>query len=339
MKLAALFLSTIVLASVSTVVHGQTETHTTMRLSESIQLPGVQGGFDHLAYDSVKKRVFVAAEDNGTVEVIDLPKMVRIASITGFQNPHSILLRPDSSIILVTDSGPAASALISPVTLKKMGQLKLALGANCILFDSQHNRVYITAGGDRVHQASSMLQSINPDTGEIAKSVAVNVLHLQPMALDPATNRLFVNFADQNSIGIFNADTLQLASTWKILGCRKNSPIVFDGKYHRLFVVCGDPGLLFVLDSDSGSVKASIRTPPNPDDMDLDASTNRLFIPGDGSLNLYDVSHSDRVTLIQRVATSKDARTGLLLPGGRRYALAVPASKGGTAHVDIFNVH
>jgi DNA-binding beta-propeller fold protein YncE len=338
-KLATLFLSTIVLTSVSTVVPGQTETHSIMRLSHSIQLPGVQGGFDHLAYDSARKRVFVAAEDNGTVEVIDLVKAAGIASISGFQNPHSILLRPGSSTILVTDSGPEASALISSDALKKIGQLKLALGANCILFDSQHNRVYVTAGGDRVHQATSILQSINPDTGEIAKSVTVSALHLQPMALDSATNRLFVNFADQNAVGIFNADNLQLVSTWKIPGCRKNSPIVFDGEHHRLFIVCGDPGVLFVLDSDSGSVKASIRTPPDPDDIDLDASTNRLFIPGDGSLNLYDVSHSDRVALIQRVATAKDARTGMLLPGGRRYALAVPASKGGTAHIDIFDVH
>lgn len=339
MKLAALFLSAIVLTSVSTIVLGQTETSSIMRLSQSIELPGIQGGFDHLAYDSAGKRIFVAAEDNGTVEVVDLPKAARIASISGFQNPHSMLLRPGSSTVLVTDSGPGASAFISSVVLKKIRQLKLALGANCILFDSQHNRVYVTAGGDRVHQASSILQLINPDTGETAKSVTVSALHLQPMALDRATKRLFVNFADQNAVGIFDADSLQLLSTWKIPGCRKNSPIVFDGEHHRLFVVCGDPGVLFVLNSDSGSVKGSIRTPPDPDDMDFDASTNRLFIPGNGSLNVYEVSHSDRVALIQRVATAKDAKTGLLLPGGRRYALAVPASKGGTAHIDIFDVH
>jgi hypothetical protein len=82
-----------------------------------------------------------------------------------------------------------------------------------------------------------------------------------------------------------------------------------------------------------------IQASPDVNDMDPDASSRRIFIPGDGSLNLYDVSHSDRVALIQRIATAKDVRTGLLLPGGRRYALAVPASKGGTAHIDILDVH
>jgi DNA-binding beta-propeller fold protein YncE len=339
-KVSTFVFSTIVLASISMAGLGQAESRPILRLSQSIELPNVQGGFDHLAYDSVGKRVFVAAEDNGSIEVIDLQKAVRIASIPGFQSPHSILVRPGSSTILVTDSGPEASAFVSSVTLMKTRQLKLALGANCILFDAQRKRLYVTAGGDRVHLSSSILQSINPDTGEIVKSVTVNALHLQPMALDLATNRLFVNLADQHAVGIFNAESLQRISTWKIPGCKKNSPIIFDGEHHRLFVVCGDPGVLLVLDSDSGSVETSIPTPSDPDDMDLDASTNRLFIPGDGSLNVYDVSRSSHVKLIQRVATAKDAKTGLLLPGGRRYLLAVPSSKkAGKARIDVFDAH
>ena len=339
MKLATLVFSVIVLANVSTIGFGQTENRPVLRLSQSIELPNVQGGFDHLAYDSVGKRVFVAAEDNGTIEVIDLQKAVRIASISGFQNPHSILVRPGSSTILVTDSGPDASTLLSSVSLKKTRQLNLALGANCILFGSQRKLVYVTAGGDRVQQTSSTLQSVNPDTGEVAKSVSVSAIHLQPMALDRSTNRLFVNLADQNAVGIFDGDSLKMISTWKIPGCKKNSPIVFDGQHHRLFVVCGDPGVLFVLNSDSGSVTTSTATPSDPDDIDLDASTSRLFIPGDGFLQVYDVSRPDHVDLIQRVATAKGAKTGLLLPGGRRYLLAVPASKDNNARIDVFDVH
>jgi hypothetical protein len=52
------------------------------------------------------------------------------------------------------------------------------------------------------------------------------------------------------------------------------------------------------------------------------------------------VSRSSHVKLIQRVATAKDAKTGLLLPGGRRYLLAVPSSKEeGKARIDFFDAH
>jgi hypothetical protein len=189
-------------------VRAQEKNAFVLRLSQTIALPGVTGGFDHFAYDPLHKRLFLAAEDHGTVEVIDLVRGQQIRSINGFKNPHSMLFRPGASTLLVTDSGPAASALVDATTLQRTRTLKFALGANCILFDVQRKMVYLTAGGDRVGETRSTLQAVNPDTGDVLKSVTVDAMHLQPMALDLRTGRLFVNLADQNAIGIYDRDTL-----------------------------------------------------------------------------------------------------------------------------------
>jgi DNA-binding beta-propeller fold protein YncE len=315
------------------------ENHTAvLRLSQTIALPGVTGGFDHFAYDSLRKRLFLAAEDHGTIEVINLKHGRRVGSITGFQNPHSILFHPAAPSFLVTDSGSDASALVDTATLKKARTLKLAPGANCVLFDPDKKVAYVTAGGDRVGEKVSTLEAVDPDTGEVLKSVQVDALHLQPMALDPKTGRLFVNLADQNAIGIYNRDTLARIATWHIAVGSRNSPIVFDPRQRRLFVVASDPGILLELDADSEELRSSVPTPPNPDDMAIDSTTQRIFVPGDGTLSIYDVSVPGHVKLLQQVQTGEDARTGILFASGTKFAVAVPSAGAGVAHVLVFDV-
>ena len=50
--------------------HGQDKP--TLRLVQTIPLSGVSGRLDHMAVDLEKKRLFVAAVANGTLEVLDL---------------------------------------------------------------------------------------------------------------------------------------------------------------------------------------------------------------------------------------------------------------------------
>lgn len=307
-----------------------------LRLAETIPLSGVQGGFDHFAYDGPHGRLFLAASDNGTVEVLDVRQGKRTKSIAGFKNPHSILFRPGASTLLVTDSGPDASALLSATTLRKVRQLPLALGANCILFDGK--KVYVTAGGDRVGEKRSTLLAADPNTGAVLKSINVDALHLQPMALDEQTGRLFVNLADQNAIAIYRRDTLTSIGMWHISKGNKNSPIAWDAKHRRLFVIASDPGVLLELSGSSGRLLASVLTPPTPDDMAFDPATQRLFVPGDGTLAVYDVSAPAHIKLLQTVQTGADARTGILFASGRRFAVAVPATKNREAQVLIFDV-
>lgn len=337
MKALAAFASSLML-TLATSIHAQTQAEPVLRLAQTIALPGVTGGFDHLAYDPQHKLLLLAAADRGTVEVIDLKQGRKVESITGFKNPHSIVLRSGAPNFLVTDSGADASALVDTAGLKKIRTLKLALGANCVLFDPERKTVYVTAGGDRVGEATSTLEAVDPDTGDVLRSVQVEALHLQPMALDPRTGRLFVNLADQNAIAIYDPSTLARTGTWHLPQGSRNSPIAFDPEKRRLFVVASDPGILLELDGDSGVLRSSVSTPSNPDDMAFDQATGRVYVPGSGALSVYDVSVPGRIKLIEKVKTGADARTGILFASGMRYAVAVPAAGNNGARVLVFNI-
>jgi len=339
MKVLSVMATSVALASAALGASAQKNAAHILQLTQSIPLPGVMGDFDHFAYDSLHNRLFLAAEDNGTVEVIDLQKTPHVRSIAGFKNPHSLLFRPGASTLLVTDSGPDASTLLDASTLRSTDRLKLAVGANCILFDPKRKVVYVTAGGDRVGQSTSTLQTVDPDTGKVLRSVTVDALHLQPMALDSRTGRLFVNLADQRQIGIYDQDSLNRIGTWRIPLGSGNSPIAFDSEQRRLFVVAGSPGILLELNADSGALESSIPTPPSPDDMEFDPATKRVFVPGNGALSVYDASLPGHIHLLDRVETGKNARTGILFTSATRYAVAVPALDGRVARVLMFDVH
>src|SRR5579885_3147266 len=75
-----------------------------VRLVKTVPLPGYTGDFDHFAADFDRNRLLLAAEDHGTVEVFDLQTSAHLRTVSGFGNPHSILVRSGKPTLFITDS-------------------------------------------------------------------------------------------------------------------------------------------------------------------------------------------------------------------------------------------
>src|SRR5216684_8018785 len=62
-----------------------------LKLIQSIPLPGLKDGdFDHFQLDLPGKRLFLAAEENSAIEVIDLRTNKVLQKVAGAKAPHSI---------------------------------------------------------------------------------------------------------------------------------------------------------------------------------------------------------------------------------------------------------
>jgi hypothetical protein len=308
-------------------------------LAKTIPLVGYTGSFDHFAFDAGRRRFLLAAEDHGTVDVFDLRTGSHIATVSGFEKPHSIVVRPRGKTILVADSGASKSQLLDAETYRTIKNLPLELGANCTLYDTQRKRIYITTGGDRVNLDRSTLIAVDPESGVVLKSAILPSVHLQPLALDAATNRLFVNLADKNIVAVVDRDNFRVLAQWPTGAAKRNSAIAFDSVRHRLFVV-GEPGALTVLNSDTGSITDTVSIPADADDLALDQAQHRLYVPGgDGFIGIYDTSNPDHLKELARIATPKEARTAMLIPEEHKYLLAASAVGSEPAAVMIFDVH
>jgi YVTN family beta-propeller protein len=62
----------------------------TLLLEKEIVLPGAEGRIDHFSVDVPGQRLFVAALENGSVEIIDTRQGERTAEIKGLEEPQGV---------------------------------------------------------------------------------------------------------------------------------------------------------------------------------------------------------------------------------------------------------
>src|SRR6202171_4465333 len=76
-----------------------------LKLVETIPLPGLKDGdFDHFAPDVDGHRLFLTAEENNKVQVLDTNTNQLIHTIDDVKAPHSMLFRKDLKKIFVVRS-------------------------------------------------------------------------------------------------------------------------------------------------------------------------------------------------------------------------------------------
>lgn len=312
-----------------------------MTLGGSVDLPGYTGDFDHFAVDHDRGRLLLAAEDHGTVEVFDLNSGKHLQTITGFETPHSILVRPGAPTILVTDSGKGMSKLLDASTYEVKGTVTLVPGADSIGYDPVENVVYVVTGGKDVDMATSELAAVNPDTGQKKRSITLQDNHVEAMVLEQNGNRLFINLTQTNKVAVIDRTTMKLLATWPVPAAEQNAMAALDEKKHRLFIGCRKPGMIVVMNSDTGAIISHVPTPLRSDQLLYDEASNRLYSPGgEGFVAIYDTTDPDHLKKVANVPTAAGAKTGILIPDMKKLVLAVsPGDTKATAKVLTFTVN
>ena len=74
-------------------------------LEKEIALPGVQGRIDHFSVDVPGQRVFIAALENGSVEILDTRQGERTAEIKGLKEPQGVYCDSKTGRLYVATGG------------------------------------------------------------------------------------------------------------------------------------------------------------------------------------------------------------------------------------------
>src|SRR5437588_10886850 len=89
-----------------------------LRLITTTPMPGFTGDFDHFGLHLRGNRLFLAAEEHKTVEVLDLRSGKRIHSVEGFGQRLRMVYLPEQNHLVVTDGGDSAVRLVDCKTDK-----------------------------------------------------------------------------------------------------------------------------------------------------------------------------------------------------------------------------
>jgi DNA-binding beta-propeller fold protein YncE len=295
-------------------------------LKRAIQLPDVRGRMDHLAYDPFTKRLFVAALENGSLEVIDLEKGERIKSVSGLKEPQGIVYVAQTRQVVTACGGDGMVVAFDAETLDEKQRLDVGDDADNIRLESDGKTLIVghDDGALSIFDAHTFKKS-----GEVKLPG-----HPESFQLEPGSTRIFINVPG-GAIGgggeLMVADmTIQKTPVmWKLKEAGRNFPMAVDGVHKRLYVGCRRPAKLVVFDTESGNVVASPECIGDADDVFVDPQTGHvLVIGGDGAIDVFESKDDRTYVKASSLKTAEGARTGLLVPERSALFVAVPKRTG-----------
>jgi len=311
-----------------------------VKLIHTIDLPGYTGDFDHFAADYDRNRLLLAAEDHGTLEVFDLKTSAHLRTVAGFGNPHSILVRKGVGTVFITDSAKQGPTIRDASTYVKKEAVPMTAGSDTSKYDPVANVLYIVTGGKDVDMKTANLEAFNPDSGAKLGSITFQDNHVEAMAFVNSDPRIFINLTQTNKIAVVDRKSMKVVAIWPVPPAQQNAMVAFDADQHRLYVVCRSPGMVVVMNSDTGSVVATQPAPLRADEVQYDEAKHRLYVPGgEGYMGIYDTSDKDHLKIVEKVTTAPGAKTALLIPEMHRLFLAVsPGDSKALAKVFTYEV-
>ncbi len=312
-------------------------------LKNRISLANVDGRMDHLGVDLQGRRLFVAANENHTVEVIDLQAGRQVHTISDLLNPQGVFYDASTNRLFVTTEGDdGAVRIFDGTTFQPLQLMKLSSDADNIRYDTRARRMVVGYGGEKVLNgkvlrgqgdgALAFLDSSGKKTGEIAIDA-----HPESFQLEKAGTRAFVNVPDRHEVQVVDLVKKSVLAHWPVKNCTDNFPMTLDEAHHRLFIGCRTPAILQVLSTESGAAVASIES-VGSDDIFYDASKGRVYVLGaKGVLEVLHQKDADHYDKIATYPTGLGAQTGLFVPEWGKLFVSTRRQGGQNAEILVYD--
>ena len=250
-----------------------------LTLAGTTDVPDYKGDFDHFAVDEKGNRLFLAGEENHELDVFDRTSGAIVKRLPGYGAPHSLWYTPETNELLIVD-GEKPSPVLDADSLQVKRSYALPKGADSMAWDPAARHLWMVTGGKDVPQPDSNLIEVDPATGKIFGHVHFDANHVEALAMESAGPRLFINVTDKNKLAVVDRKAGKVVAEWPIHEAQQNAPIAFDDKTHRLFVVTRKPGMLLVLNSDTGATVAQFKAPERTDQVIWDPGNRRVYVTG-----------------------------------------------------------
>ena len=326
-----LFLKMVSGAALATAVYSApsiTEVHS-LEPAGAIALPGVKGGFDLMAVDAPGQRLFLAAEENGSLEILDLKARTRLKSIGGMDEPKWVVYRSESHRLFVSN-GDGKVRTFDSNTYAPGRIFEFREKANNLRFDPSTGELFVGIG-----KKFGALAIINTRTDALGAEIPLANF---PKQFDLDGDRIYVNVPTANHIAVVSRSQGKVIATWPVRAAKDNIPMGFDRASHRLFVAC-ESGKLAVFDTTNGREVNSLDIDGEPDGVHYDAKRRLIYVScGAGFIDVVRQQDADHYSRIEQIPTAKGAATSLFVAELDRLYLAVPAQDATPAELRIFRL-
>jgi DNA-binding beta-propeller fold protein YncE len=310
----------------------------------SIVLTRVEGRMDHMTVDVKGQRLFATAVDNHTLEVIDLNAGRQVHTIPDLNDPQGAFYDADTNRLFVACGGDGKVKIFDGTTFQLLETVGLDLDADNVRYDARSKHIVIGYGGEKFlggkvsrpggGGALAILDLMGKKVAEIPMDA-----HPESFQLEKTGTRVFVNVPDRQEVEVADLVKGTVLAHWKVTSCTTNFPMALDETHHRLFVGCRIPAQLAVFDSETGKIVASPSMVEHSDDLFYDSSKGRVYVLGEGFIDVWQQKDPDHYERIQRVPTPANARTGLFVPDLGELFETIRHRGAQAAQVDVYETN
>ena len=302
----------------------------TLALEKEIALPGVEGRIDHFSVDIPGERLFIAALENGSVEILDIRKGERTAEIKGLEEPQGVYYDSKTGRLYVATGGDGKLRIYDEKSLTVRETIEFGGDADNVRFDQQTGDIWVGYGNGGIGIVNS--------TGQNVGSVALGT-HPESFQFEQSGDRVYVNVPNQFGIAIVDRKKRAVVAKWGLGGLFANYPMALDDANKRLFVGCRFPARLVIMDATSGRVITSLPTVGDTDEVFYDPSRRQVYvIGGEGVVEVLRQREPDHYERVGRIPTGPGARTGLFVRAFNRLYVAAPNRGSQAARVLVYVV-
>lgn len=345
----ALLACTLWIAAQAAVPEVARQSAASLKLIKTIAMPKVEGRIDHLGYDSDTNMLFVAARNNGTVELIGLGSGRVYEPWTWPQEAQGVAFMEGVGHVAVTDGQRGWLMILDSVFTSGFGLDEAPVGG-FIGEDADNVRYLPKSQHLLVGYGSGALGIVELEEAVAPKGTTrkfdgrFRVLHSIPLVghpesfqVDAAEKRAWVNVPSASSIVMVDLERRIVARTIELESVKQNFPMALAEEEKRLFVGCRDPAKLLIFDLD-GSLLAQLPLGGDVDDIFVDPDRNLVYAScGEGTLDVFEQSPFGAWRPKERIPTAAGARTCLFVPTLKELFVAVPGRGSTSAEIRVLS--
>ena len=300
-----------------------------LQLEEQIPVPGVAGRLDHFSSDAKRRRLFVSALGNNTLEVIDVFAGRVIHSIKGLAQPQGPLYVPGVDKLYVANAEDGKVRVYDGATYTLRKTIDFGKDPDNMRYDEASKTVFVGFGED-----DGGIAMIDPQTDERIGQVYKTEGHPESFQVEASGGHIYANVPDAGNV-VESIDRKSGAATkWPLKGLRANYAMALDEEDHRLFTITRKTPMMVVLNTQTGAEVARLRAAGECDDVYFDASRKRVYIIGaEGFISVFEQNDPDHYELLANVPSGIGIRTGYFFARRDRFYVGVPAKGSEPAQV------
>jgi len=254
---------------------------------------------DYLSIDPTTRRLYIANMGEGSMLVVDLQQEKLVAVKTDLPKITGVLAVPELHKIYasVTGSGFGATlgklglgsgkgqvAIFSSDDLHEIARLPGGTFPDGIAFDPGSHKIFVS------DEKGSGVIVIDGDKDQVIRTIDLGG-EVGNVRFDPLTAKIYAPIQSRNELAYIDPKSLQVLMRNPLTGCEHPHGLFIAPSQAIGYVACDGNGRLLVVDLKLGVILDQLPLGRDPDVLDADAATNRLYVAGEsGYLYGFDIS-------------------------------------------------